>query len=289
MSSLTVFNDSVAVITGGASGIGRAYGEELARRGCEVVLCDRQAELAKAAAEGINNAGGKATHKVLDVRDAKAFKQIIDETVSRLGRLDYLFNIAGICNSGDAVDLSADDWENMIAVNVIGVTNGIASAYPHMRKEGFGHIINMSSITGMMTMPGMAGYSASKHAILALSKAIRIEAQPHGIRVTAICPGAVDTPILDGGAFGTVHGYSRKVIRKFADGWGPIPASVFAARTLDLIAKNKSVVVYPQRLKVLWWLNRFLPQPLEMALTGVLHERNKSKMDKLEAQLRSSQ
>lgn len=143
---LRIYDGATAIITGGASGIGRALAAELARRGAEVVLADLQEELARDAAADIRSRGGKASAVELDVVDYKAVEKVVRETYLRTGRLDYLFNNAGIFISGGIHQYAIDDWDYILDINVRGVVHGIHAAYPIMVAQGFGHIVNTSSM-----------------------------------------------------------------------------------------------------------------------------------------------
>jgi NAD(P)-dependent dehydrogenase (short-subunit alcohol dehydrogenase family) len=142
---LRVFEGATAIITGGASGIGKAIAMELSRHGCEVVLADVQYELAQEVASHIQSSGGKASAKKIDVRDFYAVKELVEMTVQRTGRLDYLFNNAGAGILGEVSNYSIEDWNLIIDINLRGQINGIQAAYPIMLKQKFGQIVNTSS------------------------------------------------------------------------------------------------------------------------------------------------
>ncbi|MCC5466704.1 SDR family NAD(P)-dependent oxidoreductase [Pelosinus baikalensis] len=259
-----VFNGSVAIITGGASGIGAAFGRELARRGCEVILADCQIDLAKEVAAEIREAGGEATAAELNIVDYCAVEALIYETVKRTGRLDYMFNNAGITMSGPASAYGIEDWNKIIDVNLRGVIHGVQAAYPVMQEQGFGHIVNTASFAGLLAMPGKIGYTTTKHAVVGLSKALRMEAAQAGIRVSALCPGYVQTPILDQcGKYGKVLQErspeqvekTRQMIKKFK----PMSPDIFAAKALDAIGKNEAIIVMQWKYKFLWWFDRLFP------------------------------
>src|SRR5262245_42224664 len=187
--SLRSFHEAVAIVTGGASGIGAALGRELARRGSHVILADRQLEVASGVAASINAAGGKAEAVELDVRDAIAFDAIVALTIERHGRIDYLFNNAGIGVGGEIREYRLDDWRDVVDVNLMGVVHGVQAAYGRMIAQGFGHIINTASVAGLLPSPFMGSYTTTKHAVVGMSRALRLEAARYGVRVSTLCPG----------------------------------------------------------------------------------------------------
>ena len=186
-----------AIVTGGASGIGRALAEELAGAGVHVVLADRQVELAEEVAAGIRKRGGAAVAAELDVRDADRFRALVQLTAAKMGHLDYLFNNAGIIVGGETHEFSPADWDDVIDVNLRGVAHGILVAYPLMIKQGFGHIVNTASMWGLNAGPLQISYTATKHAVVGLSSALRLEARRYGVKVSVLCPGSIRTPMLE--------------------------------------------------------------------------------------------
>jgi NAD(P)-dependent dehydrogenase (short-subunit alcohol dehydrogenase family) len=164
--NIRIFDGATAIVTGAASGIGRALAEELAKRGCEVILADLQVELAEEIASEINNSGGKAKAIKVDVTYFPAMEQFIQETVRRTGRLDYIFNNAGIVIGGYVNHYGIEDWNRVVDVNLRGVINGIQAAYKIMVQQGFGHIVNTASMAGLMPGPGNVPYTTTKHAVV---------------------------------------------------------------------------------------------------------------------------
>ena len=259
--SIRTFDGATAIVTGGASGIGRGLAEELARRGCEVVLADLQVELAEEVASGIRVSGGKAQAVKIDVADFPAMEQLVRETVKSTGRLDYMFNNAGIVIGGYVNQYTIEDWNQVVDINLRGVINGIQAAYRTMMTQGFGHIINTASMAGLMPGPGNVVYTTTKHAVVGLSKSLRAEAAAVGIRVSVICPGVIRTPILEGGGR-----YGKMLIdippeqaRRMWEKLKPMSPNVFAEKVLNSVAKNKAVIIVPSWWKLFWWLNRLSP------------------------------
>lgn len=258
---LRTFEGAVSMVTGGARGIGQALSEALVRRGSEVVLADRDRELAEATAAGIRNRGGIATAVELDVRDSGAFERVIQDTADRCGRLDYLFNNAGICLLGDVRIHGIDDWDRVLDVNLRGVVHGIHAAYPIMLRQSFGHIVNTASMAGLVPVPLYASYTASKYAVVGLSEALRVEAAAAGIRVTVLCPGVIRTPALeDGGKFGGfLEPMSATARQNIWKGPCPMPPEEFATKAIRGVAKNKAIVVVPFSSRLVWWINCLAP------------------------------
>jgi len=265
--TIRIYNGATAIVTGGASGIGRALAEELAKRGCEVVLADRQVELAEEVVSEIHVSGGKAKAVKLDVRDFPAVTQLVQETVKRTGRLDYIFNNAGIVIGGYVSQYGIENWNQMVDVNIRGVINGIQAVYKVMIGQGFGHIVNTASMAGLMCGPGSVAYTMTKHAVVGLSRSLRPEAEQMGIRVSVICPGVVRTPILfGGGKYGKMLiDIPSEQMRRMWEKLKPMTPNLFAKKVLDLVAKNKAIIIVPSWWKVFWWINRLSPS-LELFL-----------------------
>jgi NAD(P)-dependent dehydrogenase (short-subunit alcohol dehydrogenase family) len=262
--TIRIFDDATAVVTGGASGIGRGLAEELAKQGGEVVLADRQIELAKEVATNICSSGGKATALKVDVTDFRAVDQLVQETVERTGRLDYIFNNAGIGIGGNVNHYGIEDWNQMMDVNLRGVINGVQAAHKVMIAQGFGHIVNTASLAGLTPSPGNVAYATTKHAVVGLSTSLRAEAAHLGLRVSVLCPGFVRTAILEGGGkYGKMlidlspeqHRHLLAMIEKFK----PMSPNVFAKKALNSVVKNKAIIIVPAWWNLFWWMNRVFP------------------------------
>jgi NAD(P)-dependent dehydrogenase (short-subunit alcohol dehydrogenase family) len=270
--NLRTYEDGVAVITGGASGIGKALGEELAARGCEVVLADLQLEMAQEVAENIRKQGGKATAYAVDVTDADAVELLLKSTFERCHRLDYMFNNAGIALNGKFEDFELEHWRNTIDINLMGVVYGVRAAHRYMSKQGFGHIVNTASFAGVFPWPTTIAYTASKHAIVGMSTALRAELGDTGVQVSVLCPGTILTPMIEKGASPKrwVGTYSREKLETLFQGANGMAPDVFSKKALDQIAKNKSIIVLPASYKMLWWINRISPT-LAMGLSNKIY------------------
>jgi len=270
----TDLSGKVAFITGGASGIGAALTSKLSEAGAEVWIADRQFEVAERLARHLGESG-VAVHAIeLDVRDHSAFEQAIAGAVQLSGRIDYLFNNAGIGIGGEVDTLTLDDWNDVIDVNLRGVVHGVRAAYPVMIGQGSGHIVNTASMAGLLTTSAQAGYSATKHAVVALSKTMRVEAASHGVKVSVLCPGVVRTPILTGGEYGRNRSVSRENLLKLGEALRPTEPDAFAGRALDAVMRNRAIIVVPRWWKALWYLERASPA-LSMRMAAVALRRTR--------------
>jgi NAD(P)-dependent dehydrogenase (short-subunit alcohol dehydrogenase family) len=187
----------VALVTGGASGIGRGCAERLAAEGAVVVVTDLQDAKGAEAVDAIGQAGGRAEYLRHDVTDEPAWERVVGEIRQRHGRLDILVNNAGIGLGGSVVDMTLADWRKQTAVNLDGVFLGVKHSIPLMRQGGGGSIINMSSVAGLKGAATLAGYCATKGGVRLFTKAVAMECAnaKDGIRVNSVHPGIIETPI----------------------------------------------------------------------------------------------
>lgn len=241
----------MAVVTGAASGIGRALAGALVARGATVVLADLNGPGAASAAAALGDRAGAAT---VDVTDAAAVQGLVEGTVAQYGRLDLLFNNAGIGGGGPVEDLDLATWRQVVGVDLLGVVHGVAAAYPVMVRQGSGHIVNTASLAGLVPAPHLAPYAAAKHAVVGLSVTLRVEAAVHGVRVSAVCPGPVETPLLD--APGPVD--ARKLLTSALG--QPYPAGRLAEEVLDGVAEDRALIVAPESARDAWSAYRTDPE-----------------------------
>lgn len=273
MAASDSFRDAVAVVTGGASGLGRAICLELGRRGARVVVADVQEDGARAVAQAIVDTGGRATAAALDVRDAAAFERVVEETVAAHGRLDYLFNNAGLAASGEARNLVLEHWRKVLDVNLGGVVHGCAAAYPRMARQGSGHIVNVASLAGLAGMALCAPYATSKFAVVGLSQTLRAEGADLGVKVSAVCPAFIETGIFDAGTYVgiTQEGMKRLIPFKFMD------VDDAARAVLRGVLRNQGIIVFPFYARLFWWLSRLSPSiPVRINRKSMQAARRKS-------------
>jgi NAD(P)-dependent dehydrogenase (short-subunit alcohol dehydrogenase family) len=251
------FEPKISIVTGGASGIGRAIASELVARGSHVVVADIDAE---GAARTAADLGASASSAPVDVADAAAVTALVQRVVAEHGRLDVMVNNAGIAIGGLLEELDARHWTKAIDVNLRGVINGVTAAYEVMRAQGSGHILNTASLAGLIPAPAMLPYTTTKHAVVGLSTALRAEAASQGVRVSVLCPGFVDTPLLDSvyeapASFGgsSVRSRVRLLQPRF------LTAELTAKRAVDGLAANKAVIPVGAMAHVTWRGLRYAP------------------------------
>ncbi len=188
----------VALVTGGGSGIGRASSLAYARDGAKVVIVDVNVEGGEETVQSIKEAGGEAILVHADVSKAVEVQQMVDRTVEAYGRLDCAFNNAGVSgrSRGTMVDHSEEEWDRVIGTNLKGVWLCMKAQIPQMLKQGGGAIVNNASVAGLVGIRRTSAYVAAKHGVVGLTKAAALEYAESGIRVNAVCPGYINTPLV---------------------------------------------------------------------------------------------
>ncbi len=258
---MNYFKDKVAVITGGGSGIGRELCFQLAKSGATVVVADIREDYAKNTVDAIKNLGGTARYMRVNVASEAEVQQLIEETVSQYGRIDYMFNNAGIAIGGDVRDLTMAQWKKVMDINWNGVLYGSTIAYRVMAQQGFGHIVNTASATGLMPQPGNTPYCASKHAVVGLSQSLRYEGADVGVKVSTICPGHVQTDIYKNMTVANVP--NEKVVESLPS--GAMRTSAAVDLILKGIIKNKDIIIFPVSVRWAWRIHRLFPALLKQA------------------------
>ena len=192
-----LLDGKVALVTGGAMGIGRTTAQVFAREGARVVVVDIVTEGGEETVRLIKETGGDALFVKCDVTNAMEVEAAVKKTVDTYGRLDCAFNNAGIAIPGTTVECSEEDWDRVLSVNLKGVWLCMKYEISQMLTQGGGVIVNTSSAGGLIGTPGIAAYTASKHGVVGLTRTAALEQVTTGIRVNAVCPGSVPTPMLD--------------------------------------------------------------------------------------------
>ncbi|UOQ44940.1 3-hydroxybutyrate dehydrogenase [Halobacillus salinarum] len=190
--------DKVVVITGSASGIGYEIGRTFAENGSKVVLTDIQTDKVEQAAEELRSKGLEATGLKADVTSEEDIKHMIETTNEKYGRIDVLLNNAGLQHVSPIEEFPTEKFELMIKIMLTAPFIAKKYALPLMKEQGFGRIINMASINGLVGFAGKAAYNSAKHGVIGLTKVAALEAAAYGVTVNALCPGYVDTPLVRG-------------------------------------------------------------------------------------------
>ncbi|MBW2171676.1 MAG: SDR family oxidoreductase [Deltaproteobacteria bacterium] len=249
------FKEKVAIVTGGASGIGKALCQEIGRRGGMVVVADINAEGAQEVASAITSGGGLATPAHLDVSQADEVQELIDETVSKHKRLNYIFNNAGIGVAGEMRDMDLALWRDIVNVNLWGVIHGTTSAYQVMVKQGFGHIVNVASMAGLVPVPMETAYATTKYGVVGLSLSLRDEAKQLGVKVSVVCPGFIRTGIYDAATMLRVS--QEDLVAQIP--FRLIDATRAVRVILKGVSRNDAVITMPFYVRIFWWLYRLHP------------------------------
>jgi NAD(P)-dependent dehydrogenase (short-subunit alcohol dehydrogenase family) len=253
------FKGKTAIVTGGASGIGKALCQELVRREASVVVTgDIDIDKARQVMTSIKGKGCICEAVRVDVSKQAEVTELIENFVKEYGRLDYIFNNAGRTICGEVRDMDGSHWQNMINVNLWGVVNGTIAAYRIMVKQEFGHIVNIASLDGLMPMPMATPYTAAKHAVVGLSTALRLEAEKLNVKVSVVCPGAIKTGVLDAA---TYVGLNREgAISEITSGFKMKEPDSCARTILDGVKHNQGIILDGAfRNRFFWWMYRFTP------------------------------
>jgi NAD(P)-dependent dehydrogenase (short-subunit alcohol dehydrogenase family) len=257
----------IAIVTGGASGIGLGLGAALVQRGWHVILDDIQDVKAKDKAERLTRTGpGTAVAASVDVRDADSVAALVNDTAREHGRLDLMVNNAGIGVAGEPDELVMAHWDTIIDTNLRGVVHGCHAAYPLMKRNRAGTILNTASMAGLMpSTGGMTPYATTKYGVVGLSLGLRSAGAEYGVKVSVLCPGWIDTPMLDGEMpAGLPVPPSMRNARPLREtlieaGQKIYPVDRLAEDTLAGLAKNKAIIVVPQQWQRYWLLARLMP------------------------------
>ena len=252
----SLFSGKIAFVTGGASGIGRALCNELARRGANVVIADINKKGAQQVATDLLRLGQNADGVELDVADVAGVEQALRNAAAKFGRLDYVFNNAAIAAVGEVRDMAASDWQRLMEVNLLGVIYGSMAAYGIMIQQGSGHIVNVSSVTGLIPSPILIAYSTTKWGVVGFSTGLRDEAAGLGVKVSVACPSLVRTNIPDRTAYWRIR--KEDYLARLPWRWMMEPSQA-ANSILRGVMSNKAIIVCPSHARLLWWSYRCCP------------------------------
>lgn len=254
--STHTFSGKSAIVTGAASGIGREIARQLAQHGAYVLVTDVDQTGIDAAVTAIRSAGGTADAMRLDVADRSQIQAAVDQVVAARGTLDLIFNNAGVAIFGGIEDVTLDDWDKIIDVNLRGVAFGSTVAYRQMVKQGHGQIINTASVAGLVPVPLQAQYCATKHAVVGFSKTLGLESVDHGVHVTVFCPAFVESGMFDNNTMrGELEGVNARKMMPIK----PLSTERAVSKLLTGVQRKRRFVVVPLYGRLGWWLERFSP------------------------------
>ena len=245
------FAGKVAVVTGAGSGIGQALAVELGRSGASVAISDVDTEGLKVTEERLTAIGAPVKSDRIDVTEREAFLLYADEVKNHFGKVNQIYNNAGIAYSGDVDITPFKDIERVMDVDYWGVVNGTKAFLPHLIASGDGHIINISSIFGIFSVPGQAAYNSAKFAVRGFSKALRVEMvlARHPVKVTTVHPGGIKTAIARNAT--TAEGLDQAAMADWFDKMARTSPERAAQIILDGVAKNKAKVLVGADAKIL--------------------------------------
>lgn len=263
------FRDKVAIVTGGASGLGLALCRELGKRGAKVVPVDIDQEGAQKIAAEISASGGEAIYGYLDVSLYENAERIVKDIVNKYGHIDFIFNNAGTAIQGETRDLTVQHWRDSIDVNLLGVIHGSISAYSVMVKQGGGQIVNISSLAGLIPIPKEIPYCTSKWAIAGFSSSLRLEGADLGVKVNLVCPGMLRTPIHDRTALVNVD--KDKMTPPMPKRFYLDPAEA-AKVILKGVERNRGIIIFPFYARLIWWLYRLNPSVFQLVFRKIIRD-----------------
>ena len=240
------FHDKVALVTGAASGIGRACALRLAAEGASLALCDVQAAALDATAKEARERGAKVESSIVDVCDEAQVRGVVAGAVAGFGRLDVVCNVAGILRFDHTHELALADWSRVIAINLTGTFLVCREAIPHLLATR-GNIVNVASTAGMTGHPWAAAYAASKGGVIAMTRALAVEYAQQGVRVNSVCPGSIETPITK--AFQIPEGANPKLVRRMMPLTGFAPPEK-VANLVALLASDEGSHITGEEIRI---------------------------------------
>jgi NAD(P)-dependent dehydrogenase (short-subunit alcohol dehydrogenase family) len=264
------YKGKVCIVTGANSGIGYAISEGLLERGAIVYMAGRSPEKISKDAGQLAAHGDRVRQLVMDVTDPEQVRKGIEGTAAKEGRLDFLFNNAGVGGTMPFELATLEDWKTIIDTNIWSVVYGVHAAVPIMLQQGSGHIVNTSSIAGIVPPPFQALYCLTKYGVTGLTESLKYEYAEKGLHFSTVCPANIATPIFNKG----IDGQARGELRIPVDAY---PADKAASLILDRVAEHRGIIVVPEEPYTQQWQGYILGNPeAEKMLLQMAHDRREA-------------
>lgn len=273
---MSLLNDKKVLITGAASGIGRATAIAMGSEGCRLFLTDIDDEGLKKTVDTVKGSNGTVClSRTLDVGDYQAMKAFAGDIHQGYGAMDILINVAGVALFSQIEDMQHSDWEKVIRVNLWGVIHGLECFVPEMIRAGTGgHIVSVSSTAGIIGLPWHTVYAGTKHALVGMSESLRYDLKKHNIGVSVICPGAVNTGLVESvqiNADKTATDKSRKLFLKIA-----ISPDKVAALIIHAIRSRKFMVITSFDIKLFYFVKKYCFPAYHLVMIIITHMMDKT-------------
>ena len=250
---LSVYHQKIAVVVGGASGIGRAMCHALAQYGAVVIVADLDVAGAEQVADAIRQTGGQADAHEIDATSAEQAEQMVQTVLLDHERVDYLFNSVGLGIWGDVREVTGQQWHRVMDANFWSIVQPSLAAYRAMAQRRCGHIVNLASLSGLVAVSTTIPYTAAKHATVGFSLALRDEGADLGVKISVACPGPVQSEFHNRVLLAGEKDESREIPK------GAIDANTAAREILAATASNKRLIIFPSRFRWKWRLASWFP------------------------------
>lgn len=247
----------VALITGSASGIGRATALELSRRGHNLILVDVQEQALAEAAQQVRAAGARVWTQTRDLSDKQQVLECASEALEQAGKVDLLFNNAGVMYMGRTQDMKLSDWEWIVDVNLWAPVRMTHALLPHMLERGSGHIAVTASTAGIFAMPHLVAYTLTKHALVGMCESLALEVESQGVDVTVVTPGQISTGLVSGGRFDSGQRASGAI--KLLSGGRGYPLDRAGVEIAEGLLRRQKRIHVGREVKPLWLMKRLSP------------------------------
>jgi NADP-dependent 3-hydroxy acid dehydrogenase YdfG len=260
--------DRTIAITGAGSGFGEALAHRFAASGYRVAVTDVNPERAAGVLAAIEDAGGGGFAQKLDVTAGPDWDALYQRVLTEWGGLEILVNNAGVAAAGRLEDTPLDDWKWILDIDLYGVLRGCHRFLPMLRSQGHGHLVNVASFAGMMTVPELSAYVTAKAAVVALSEQLRVDLEGSGVGITLVCPAYVQTRLLE-----TFRSHDERH-RQLAERWmgrSPVTATEVANQVYEAVDSGRFLVLTHRETRWLWRLRRWFPRRYHRTMTAMAH------------------